>query len=80
MNITLFTQDEKCTMIDSFQCSHITMFEKDFSVKLRFLNVMEETRFIICCTKHMIPIKVIGCIVTILINEGSSQTVRYRFD
>jgi len=80
MKITLFTQDKDCHTIGSFNCSHVCMFERDFSTELHFVDVPEEIRFITCCAEYFIPINVVGRDVTLLVKMGNFQRVRYRFD
>jgi len=80
IKVTLFSTDEKCDELGSVEISHMSMFEKDMRMTLRFLLGPEQVKFIELCIKHYILIQIQGQHVSIISESHNFQRVRFRFD
>ena len=78
MNITLFTIDESCTELIQVKSAHISMFEKDMSTKIHFINREEQLKLIDTLIAQYVLFKCQGNSIILL--QDTQQRVGFRFD
>jgi hypothetical protein len=80
MKITLYTADANCNELIIVKCSHISMFDVQYQIKIKFIYKEEQMKLITCLIQNYVLFQCQGDDIIIIPENNQKQRVRYRFD